>query len=87
MLCIVHCRYSYSEQHFIVGSTFKSTQMKNTRRLLKLAPEVYFIAFAIWWAAGSSVINYPAIILASILILQFFVTNKTMGWLFQHCYV
>ena len=78
----------YLLNYIINDATQKLTDMKNFKRLLTWTPEVYFIVFAIWWALetyfssknNSSVpINYPAIVLAVVLTLQFCLKNRMIG--------
>jgi hypothetical protein len=51
------------------------------KRVLKWLPEIYFIAFCVWWAAETSglYINYPAILLGGLLLLQFWIRIRVIG--------
>ena len=58
--------------------------MKHWRLIKNWTPEVYFILFAIWWASDSytnwdGYIHYPAVILVSILTLQFLINSRMVG--------
>jgi len=57
--------------------------MKNLKSLLPWIPECYFIIFSIWWTESlytpHQIINYPAMLLAIVLVLQFFIRNRNVG--------